>query len=132
MRGLLSGKLIVAVGFLFFLSLQQAFAQSLRGNIETKCENLTFSELNLAPGEFDDDIKVLGRVTNNSTQMLENVLIIAEFYDRNGRLADVNEDFPSIANLGPGDSSPFEVEASGVAAVNESGIVKITCGAIIP
>lgn len=120
--------LFIIIGFSFFLILQQVFAQSLSGNITTKCERLTFSDLNIAPGDFGGDVKVLGKILNNSTVILENVVIVAEFYDRSGNLSDVSENFPSFSNLDPGDSSPFEVQSSGV-GVNESGNITLTCGA---
>jgi hypothetical protein len=104
--------------------------RSLKGNIETKCENLAFSELNITPDSLSD-VKVLGRITNNSTQTFEDVIIVAEFYDRDGKLSDVNQQSATFGVLEPGESSPFEVPSSGV-GVNESGNITLSCGASNP
>lgn len=39
--------------------------------------------------------------------VIENVMIVAEFYDRGGKLSDVNENFPSFGNSGPSDLSDY-------------------------
>jgi hypothetical protein len=119
--------LVVIIGLSFFLLLQPVFAQSLKGNISTECENLTFSDLNITPDSFSD-VKVLGMITNNSTQTFEDVIIVAEFYDREGKFSDVNQQPAIFGVLEPGESSPFEVPSSGV-GVNESGNITLTCGA---
>jgi hypothetical protein len=93
----------VLIGMLSMM-LQQVFAQnqnqtktqSLPTNIDTKCERLSFSELNAIDDGYGD-IWVLGKITNNSTTPLEGVTIISEFYDKDGRLVDVRNDYPSIA-----------------------------------
>lgn len=122
----------VLMGMLSMI-LQPIFAQNLTQtqalpNIDTQCERLEFSNLNTVTDSLGG-VRVLGKITNNSTTPLEGVTIISEFYDKDGRLVDVRNEYPAIANLSPNGSSPFKIPSD--AETNTVGNITLSCGAVL-
>jgi hypothetical protein len=99
-------------------------------NIDFQCESGTFSKVNIVPTSVGD-IRVLGRITNNSTQTLEGIIVVSEFYDRSGRLIEVSDVYPSLNILNPNDTAPFRAEPLDT-KVNDVGSVVLSCGASYP
>lgn len=120
----------VLIGVLSMM-LQPVFAQNQTQtlpNFDTQCERLEFSDLNTVTDSLGG-VRVLGKITNNSTSPLSGVTIISEFYDKDGRLVDVRNEYPSIANLNPNESSPFKIPSD--ANTRTVGNITLNCGAIL-
>lgn len=88
---------------------------------------MIFPQVNIV-SDVLGDIQVLGRITNNYTQTLEGVTVIAEFYDKSGRLVNVLDVSPSYTTFDPGDTAPFKAATSGTKA-GDVGSIILGCGA---
>jgi hypothetical protein len=59
-----------------------------------------------------DTFTILGEVTNHGNQPADSVKVSASFYDANNQLVDVENVYPQLSTLQPGQSAPFEIVVS--------------------
>ena len=63
--------------------------------------------------EFGSTYTVAGELTNTGTEPSSFTEIYGIFYDKNGRVIEASFSYPPQSELGPGQSTPFEVVAYG-------------------
>jgi hypothetical protein len=59
-----------------------------------------------------DTFTILGEVTNMGNQPADSVKVSTSFYDAGNQLVDVENVYPQISTLQPGQSAPFEIVVS--------------------
>jgi hypothetical protein len=70
----------------------------------------TFTVSGVTFNEDDNQVSISGTISNNSTdQSFANVSGIGQLYDEDNRLITTFSGIANLANLGPGQQSPFTI-----------------------
>ena len=95
-------------------------------NVIVNCDPLSITNTT-AVLATSDTISIFGIISNiNSTEPMNEIRIVGEFYDSQNKLIGVESTFPELALVQMGESSPFKI----VTAITNSTLdhYKLTCG----